>query len=308
VNVPEGFFTQAATILFEGSAPFDAIATSLAAFLPTPHDPAAGADGWMLGGRGLLLPFRPEVNGYALVDIVSHRWPDDMGDPKHNPMVFSAWTMGHFGPCTYPGGLARAMRHLWGWWDGTDLTARHRTFVRIRTSYVFGATDSTPVLPPGYDPITELLFVTDIASAILTLPGALGYFNPSGEALRSPLQVRADLSRHHAGGPLPLDLWSNVRFFRVEEAERGTAWASMDTVGMSQLDLPDLEARFGETVFGSSEVHGFLRNLSMYLLENRPLVSAGDTVDGPRSSLWRASEISDALAAPPRPVIRWTPV
>jgi hypothetical protein len=43
------------------------------------------------------------------IDTVDRPWPDDMGDPKENAEVFAAWSMGHFGPYTYPGGLQRLM-------------------------------------------------------------------------------------------------------------------------------------------------------------------------------------------------------
>jgi hypothetical protein len=41
-----------------------------------------------------------------------------MGDPKLDPMTFGAWSMGHFGPLAYPGGLGGARQHAWSWQTG----------------------------------------------------------------------------------------------------------------------------------------------------------------------------------------------
>lgn len=35
-----------------------------------------------LGGPALMLPHRPEVNGYVNVDVRHRKWPGHMGDPK----------------------------------------------------------------------------------------------------------------------------------------------------------------------------------------------------------------------------------
>lgn len=48
-----------------------------------------------LGGGSVTLSFRPEVNGQVLVDTVDQPWPDSMGDPQKDPMIFGAWSMGN---------------------------------------------------------------------------------------------------------------------------------------------------------------------------------------------------------------------
>ncbi|MDJ0847938.1 MAG: hypothetical protein QNK04_06055 [Myxococcota bacterium] len=41
-----------------------------------------------------------------------------MGDPQREPLLMGAWSMGHFGPFAYPGGLERAAQQCWGWAPG----------------------------------------------------------------------------------------------------------------------------------------------------------------------------------------------
>ncbi len=97
-------------------------------------------------------------------------------------------------------------------------------------------------------------------------------------------------------------MWTNVRLFRATEE-----WSLMDTVGNGQLDLPDLEAVYLTDKFQPSEVEGFLRSASLYLLQGDEEVEDGDTADGPGQIHWMAMQCPDALSDPPRPTIRWIP-
>jgi hypothetical protein len=105
---------------------------------------------------------------------------------------------------------------------------------------------------------------------------------------------------------MPLPVWSNVRFFRLENAE--PRWNLMDTVGMSQLDAPDHEAFFQSTAYQPREVDGFLRTMSSYVVTEGPIIQHGDTADGPGSVKWQGFRVEEAHAAPARPVIRWFPL
>jgi hypothetical protein len=253
---------------------------------------------WAFGGPAVLVEFRPEVNGRAVVDIVDRPWPDDMGDPQTEPMLFGAWTMGHFGPCTFPGNLRRAAQQCWAWDEGKTVLGRHRAFLRVRVTY---AAHTGNLFPPDYDAVPELVTLTRLTRLLLELPGALAYFNPGGEVLRSAEGVDESLAHAARSSLPPLDLWSNIRLFNI-----GDGWKLMDTVGNIQLDRPDIEACFASQECG--EVDPFLRNVTWYLLQQGEVINDGDTIGGPGDVNWRASLHDDALTDPSvRRVLRFLP-
>jgi hypothetical protein len=260
---------------------------------------------WPFGGPALIVSYRPEVNGLISVDVVDRPWPDQMGDPKADPQVFGAWSMGHFGPFAWPGGLGRAGQHSWGWKEAADVARRHKAFLRVRSSYVFGTRPDAPVMPPGYLPLPELLFVSDVTASLLTPPEALCYFNPNGERLLPLTEVQALLARGKGAGPLPLELWCNIRLFDLGGAP---AWSFMDTVGMGQLDAPDHEACFQTGAYAAREVDSFLLSAALYVFENGPVVRNGDTMDGPGRIRWQGATFKQGVCVPPREVIRWFPM
>ena len=219
-------------------------------------------------------------------------------------MLFAAWSMGHFGPGAFPGGLQRATQNCWHWEDGAAVAQRHTSFVRIRTSYVLGAEGDDPVMPPDYDPVAELLFSTAIARAILNVPGALCYFNPNGEMLHTAEAIDSALAEQRDSGTLPQHLWCNVRLVRLSDQE---PWMLMDTVGMDQLDRVDHEALFGDD-YDPSQVARFLRSIADYLLQRGPVIKDGDTASGPGEVDWQARTFSDPIYQPPRDVMRWLPL
>ncbi len=296
----KGVFTQAACVLLKEPVTLDAIESALEEFGVVRRVPAN--EHWELGGMGCLLDFRSDVNGFALVDIVEQPWPDHFGHPKEEPMLFGAWSMGHFGPYAFPGGMARAAQQSWAWDDGRSMPEEHGAFLRIRISYVLGGNEDAPVIPEDYDAIAELLFCTAVALALLDLPEALCYFNPSGEVLQPKefIVESFDVSQEHEQPPL--ETWSNVRIFMANEA-----WAMMDTVGNWQLDMPDVEACFVKDNYDLEEINVFLRNLSLYLMSKDGVIDDGDTIDGPGEVTWQATNLEDSLCDPPRPVIRWFP-
>ena len=178
---------------------------------------------------------------------------------------------------------------------------------RFLISYVFGIDDpddeeEVPLLPEDYDPIKELDYLTKAVTAVLEAPEAICYFNPGGEVIRDATGLRQGLN-HAWNHNLPaLDMWTNVRIYRADEE-----WSLMDTVGNGQFDVPDLEAVFENDRFEPSEVEGFLRSASLYMLRGDEEIEDGDTADGPGQVSWRAIECEDALSDPPRPTIRWLP-
>ncbi|MFO0863212.1 MAG: DUF4261 domain-containing protein [Gemmataceae bacterium] len=296
----KGTFTQTFTVLLERPVSIEAVARCISAFPIARRAPAA--ESWPMGEASLLLPFRPEANGMVIIDVVNHPWPDGMGDPQADPTLFGAWAMGNFGPFAFPGGLQHASQHAWAWEEGREVAGKHQAFVRMRLSYVFGADDAAPALPLDYKPLDELQFLTDLLVPILNLPEALCYFNPNGEVLRDRNFVEGVLEFSRERGLPPLDLWSNIRFFRLEDN-----WLMMDTVGNAQLDLPDLEACFVASTYDLEEIDVFLRATTSYLLEEGDIIESEDTIKGPGRKTWVAHRCEDSYSTPPRRVIRLIP-
>jgi hypothetical protein len=259
---------------------------------------------WCFGGATAIIPFRPDVNGYAAVDVVNQPWPDSMGDPKLDPMIFGAWSMGHFGPFAYPGGLARARQHSWAWEPGRDAAASHRGFIRIRTSYVLGGGDDSPVLPPDYDPLAEMMFLGRAVIALFNAPGVICYFNPNGEVLRDRASFCEVWDACREQEKIPLPLWMNIRFFNLSDT-----LGFMDTVGNSQLEIPDVEAIFPQPRYDPGDIDYYLRNVTHYLLDAEREINTGEAIDGPGESelSWTTEVLKEGLIAPPRRVLRLYP-
>jgi hypothetical protein len=293
-------FTQCACVLLGGPVEQDELEDLLREHQPVRRIPEG--DAWPLWGPSLVLPFRPEVNGCIAVDVVNRPWPDDMGDPKSDSVVFGAWSMGHFGPHTYPGGLTRAGQQNWGWEPGRTVAEKHRGFIRVRSSYVFGARDGFPVMPADYDPLPELRLVTNVAVELLGVRTALCYFNPNGEVLCDAAGVSERLRYADETELPPLNVWANVRLFKTE-----SGWLIMDSVGNAQLDLPDVEVCVPPDRYDLGQIDPFIRNVTHYLMLNGEVIRNGHTIDGPGETRWRALTRDDGLVSPPRRTLRFFP-
>jgi hypothetical protein len=296
----KGFFTQGVCIMLSRPATLDEIQPLLGEFrIVGRNDDAASPE---MGGPSFTVEYLPDVNGYVIVDCQDRPWPDHMGDPKKEPMLFGAWSMGHYGPLAYPGNLERAAHQSWAWEGGKTIPGQHRAFLRVRSTYVLGARDEDQVMPDDYEPLAELMFVTRVSRALLKHPAALAYFNPNGETLRDEAGLAEALDDPRPGVPPPLDIWSNIRLLNP-----GNGWMVMDTVGNGQLDRPDCEACFPKESVDPGQVDNFLRNVSLYLIRKGEVINDGDTIDGPGGVPWRARHVKEALTEPPRPTLRFFP-
>ena len=172
------------------------------------------------------------------------------------------------------------------WPGAAEAARRHRALVRVRAIDA-GATSAVEVLRA----------ISRAAGALLTLPGALALLDEEGRALSEPVAAARRLA-----GRLdvpPLDLWIAVRAFQLEDAD---GWF-LDTIGMSQFGLPDLEAYSG----AGTEVADWLRNIGLHLVEQVLPLGAGDTLDGPDEEPWITIE-DTATVEPARPVLRFAPM
>lgn len=303
----KGLTTQCVIVLFDRVVDVEELVTALADF-ETSRRTEAAENVWITG-PGVLVPYRPEVNGYAAVDVVGRRWPDHLGDQaapgvlsrNGDPDVLAAWVVGRLGPGAGEGCLARA-RSTSGFDGASEVAGDHTAFVRITTSYAYGAGQDDPVLPDDYEAAPELDHVLALAQAVLELPGALAYFNPCGEVLWTA-ETLADGRRWHVEhDAVPVPLLANARRVRLDDD-----WLLVDTVGMAQLDGVDQEACFLESGYDAEDVETFVRNVAEYVRVKGPVISDGDTTDGPGGVVWRARSFDDSLAVPARRTLRWFP-
>jgi hypothetical protein len=295
----KGLFTQGVAVLLKEPVPLDDIEPFLGPFKIVKRNDEF--KNWEFGGPTLVLAYRPEVNGLVSVDVVDRPWPDSMGDPKTETMLFGAWSMGHFGPSAFPGNLERARQHCYVWKQGSETAGQHQSFIRIRTSYAFGLPDA-PVMPKDCKAADELNFITKIVMELLKHPAALCYFNPGGELLAERPRMEKVIEHYEKAGMPPIDLWSNRRMFKFNEN-----WMLMDTVGMQQLDLDDVETCFRSDRFNPNDIALFLGNTSLYLAGKGPVIKNGETIDGPGKVLFRAMECENGMTAPPRRTLRFRP-
>lgn len=295
--MPKGLFSQTMVILLRQKMSLMEIQEALADFNIVKSVPAM--EHWEFGGPSLVIEFDSRVNGYVSIDVVDKPWPDDMGDPKSNSMLFGAWCMGHFGPFTFPRGLLRAMQQAWRWSDAKELVNQHQGFIRLRMSYVFGLGKNATVLPKDYQPLKELEFLSAMASCVLAHPCAMCYFNPNGEVLLNKQLLDESMTYHREQNLPPLDVWSNIRLFNLNGN-----WLLMDSVGSLQWDSPDQEVAFPKGQFSPQEVDRFIRNATLYIIRNVKVIKDGDTISGPGGN-WRATILEKALCSPPRQIIRW---
>jgi hypothetical protein len=299
----KGFFTQGVAMLLTKAPKIEAVERVLAKYGIAKR--ISGSDDWAFSGPSLVIPYRPEVHGYAVVDLVPHPWPDGMGNPTTEVTLFGAWASGHFGPGAYPGNLLRASQQAWSWKEAAQVAARHTAFLRVKTSYIFGGQSDAPIMPKSYEPLPELEFVTKICLTLFQLREALCYFNPNGELLLPKATLEKRLKQSQSAGPPPLDLWANVRMFKLHPSP---AWSLMDTVGMIQLDVVDHEACFRTQKYDPEKVAVFLRNISLYTLGENPVFENGNTADGPGGIRWQCHAYENGLVDPPRSVLRWLPM
>jgi hypothetical protein len=298
--MPKGIVTQTFCILLEEAVTIDQVRVVLEEFGESRDVPAS--ESWAFGGPTLIFPTENNTNGTVVVDVVDEQWPDSMGHPDDEPTIYGAWSMGHFGPFTYPGSLDRTRQQCWMWEDGGEEAARHTGFVRIRVGYSFGGENDAPLIPDNYDSVEELNYITSIAAALLDLPAAICYFNPSGETLLdAQLFEEARVYAEQAGLP-PLDVWTNIRLFNIDQQ-----WVLMDTVGNEQFEGKDCEACFRSEEYNLQEVNAFLRNLSLLTMNHPEVIEDGMEMPGPNDVPWRM-EFANSVCPAPRPVLRWIPV
>ena len=299
--MPSAFYPQCVCVLYDRQVTLADVEKALRSFEIVGRNDEPVLE-WMYSGPNISLAYRPELRGFIIIDVVDRTWPDEMGDPDREPDLFAAWTLGQFGNLVYPGALQRAKEQCWTWSDAEKVASQHRSFVRIRSSYIT-LEENEPVVPVDYEPLSELEFMTDLATELLKGVGSLCYFDPNGEVLRDLVTLTEDVERMRVENLPSFEVWSNIRILRLDDD-----WMMMDTVGNQQYGLNDFEACFPEDQFDPEEVHDFLRQLTFYQLENDDAsINDGDTTDGPGGKVWKVTLVEESLVIPPRKILRWFP-
>lgn len=300
--MPSLLYTQCAAVLFDAPPVLEQVERALDAWpVAGPQKPAEGDDGWIASGPGFIVELRK--GGGVIVDVVDRPWPDDPRATAESPALAAAWRSGLLGIASTPGALARAREQCWAWADGAAVAARHRAFVRLRKVIPL-RDESGQALPKDHDPVHELSTLTEMASPLLRLPGAVALFFPGGEALRSRDQVEEVLRRKVGVGPPSVELWINLRALGLGQ-EGEVRWDLVDTIGMRQLRLPDQEAIFAEGREEPDAVAQLLTNACLHIAAGKGIAD-GSTADDGRGRRWKAAQAT-GLLTPERPVVRWVP-
>ncbi len=337
----KGLFTQGICVLLEHAIDIKQIESVLSSFEIVGRH-AASDDGDTTDT--LVLKYRPEAGGHALVTLAPEPWPDDMGDPEESAERFVAWSLGQYGPLAFPGCLARACDQSWGWKEGAELASRHQAHIRILISYVIDQDHEIEIDPADSDDDQEeasddetielvmqdgKLVMQDSESAdddVQLLPDEYDAVAELQFLMRviSPLmELPGVLCYFNPGGEVLRDA-NGLRqglneawlkdippldmWTNVRLYQAAENWSLMDTVGNGQFDLPDMEAVFVSDSFEPHVIEEYLRALSFYSLREDNDFEDGDTAEGPGEMVWRALECDEGLTDPPRPTIRWIPV
>ncbi len=168
----KGFYTQGLVVLFSETPDLGVIRMIVERQGFHVRSVEDASDWKEMQGDSLMIDWRPDANGCCV-----------LGDPQESPQLFSAWTMGAFGPHTHPGALERAKTY--GCSDAdVQAASGHSSFARVRISYVFGAENDAPIRPSDHDSRAELDWLFHLCRVLLEVPGAVLYFNPNGEVLK----------------------------------------------------------------------------------------------------------------------------
>ncbi len=242
----------------------------------------------------------PDNDGRILIDIVDNQWPDHMGDVKDEVGLFSAWSMGYFGPFVYPKSLERALLCYNQFKESNAHIPKHQAFIRILMTYT--KKQDNPENPDNYDPLKELMYMNKITSKLLEHPETLYYFNPNGEVLLNKEQFDNKLLHYQKYNTPPIPIWSNVRRIKLEDN-----WTLMDSVGAQQLDLCDIEVVFPNDYAPSNHIFEVIMNSILYLINQGLGFNDGETIDGVYGYIWHIGVFEKSLSVPPRKVYRFYP-
>jgi hypothetical protein len=179
--------------------------------------------------------------------------------------------------------LTAALDQSWDWKEARAAVAIHRVSVVV-----------SDLLAAGLPYKERLdLFQQCVLSTLEIVPACAILWRPCGR-LVDPTAYR----RSHRTGEDALFGPLNVRMFADGDA------VTMDTMGLSALGLPDLQARFLGSVMDPNSVAGLLHGAARYVYDKGDVLNDGDTVPGPGALPWECRRTT-ALVPPARPVVEF---
>ncbi|MGZ3406478.1 MAG: DUF4261 domain-containing protein [Polyangia bacterium] len=178
--------------------------------------------------------------------------------------------------------LAGSIGHTRDWPAAAETTARARAAVKLVDEL----------------PSEERLgaFVARVAAAAAKLPCVAVWWKPA-DRLVEPRALAAA-----ARDDDPLRVAVNVRLFHVEEGRSDER--VMDTVGLTALELPDVQCHF--FALDVAQVAALLDETARYLFAEGDVIGDDDTVPGIDGEPWSCRH-ETALVDPPRDVVDLTP-
>lgn len=297
-------FNQSAFVLFSVAPSLDEIETVIGDFHVLGRTEQGDRPHWACDGEALVLSMQDSAGTGVIIDIVEHPWVD-WPKPNEDQNLFQAFMQNAFGCYVTPGSMRRAAKQTWVWEGAKDAANNHKAMVRIRTTHFDLGNGEEQEEAEPLAPEVELRTITAIAANIAELEGALAYFNPAGESLRTAEFVKESMEWAEDEGCLPLDVWTNIRIGLIE---LGASWLVMDTIGMNQLNLPDIECCFENGKYNRGEVDTFLHNVADYVVSNGgDMLREGDVIDGPGNINWDIFVFDNPIANPMRKTIRLIP-
>jgi hypothetical protein len=178
--------------------------------------------------------------------------------------------------------LADAVGHTRDWPGAGAAAARARAAVRLVDEL----------------PSEERLgaFVARVAAACEKLPCVAVWWRPAERVV----EPRAVIDAARDDDPLRVAL--NVRLFHVEEGRSDER--VMDTVGLTALNLPDVQCHF--FALDVAQIAALLDETARYILDEGDVFEEGDTVSGADGQPWPCRH-EESLVDPRREVVDVTP-
>lgn len=121
------------------------------------------------------------------------------------------------------------------------------------------------------DPVRRRLILTAVTALAAKQPGVMAVYWPESTlVIFPPLFVDMAAAMNTPEAP-PLHLWVDVRLFRNEDGTTGAFTTGLSPLGHMEIEIP-------RTKMKSSELHDWLINIMLYLLENGPVLKDGETI------------------------------